>query len=89
VEDRDQTAKIRDLVKRNYERGLEDGRSSEREENGDVHPRIVLLHASADILDSMKARSEKIPNSERAVGAYNEASAILRDAAERGENHLG
>jgi hypothetical protein len=34
-------------------------------------------------------RTEKIPNSQRALGAFNEASAILRDAADRGESHLG
>ena len=89
VESKEQTAQIRDLVRRNYERGLEDGRIAEREENGDMNPRMVLLHTSADILEEMMNRTEKIPNSQRALGAFNEASAILRDAADRGESHLG
>lgn len=86
VEDRDKIRFIRDLVRRNYERGLEEGRAQERIENGDEQPRTVLLNSSADILDRMEARTEKIPNSDRAISAYREASAILRDAATLGED---
>lgn len=89
VEDRDQTRLIRDLIRRNYERGLEEGRAQERRENGDVMPRTVLLNASADILDRMEARTNAIPNSDRAISAYREASAILRDAASIGEDIIG
>jgi hypothetical protein len=86
IEDRDLTRSIRDLVRRNYERGLEEGREQERTENGDLQPRTVLLNVGADILDRMEARTEKIPNSTRACSAYREASAILRDAATIGED---
>lgn len=86
VKDREQTRLIRDLVRRNYERGLEEGRAQEREENGDAMPRTILLNTSADILDRMEARTSKIANSERACSAYQEASAILRDAATVGED---
>ena len=89
ITDREQTRLIRELVRRNYERGLEDGRTQEREENSDVQPRTILLNTSADILERMSVRTDKIPNSERACGAYREASAILRDAALMGEDHLG
>jgi hypothetical protein len=89
IKDREQTRLIRDLVRRNYERGLEDGRADERDENSVVQPRIVLLEIGADILDRLSARTDKIPNSERACGAYREASSILRDAAMMGEDHLG
>lgn len=89
LDDREQTKMIRDLIRRNYERGLEEGRAQEREENGDMMPRTVLLNTSADILDRMEARTEAIPNSDRAVSAYREASAILRDAATVGEDFVG
>lgn len=86
VEDRDQTRLIRELVRRNYERGLEEGRAQERAENADFQPRTVLLNTSADILERMESRTDKIPNSDRACAAYREASAILRDAASLGES---
>jgi len=88
ITDREQTKVIRELVRRNYERGLEEGRAHEREENGDAMPRTLLLNISADILDRMEARTGKIPNSDRACSAYREASAILRDAAVVGEDIL-
>ena len=86
VKDREQTRLIRELVRRNYERGLEEGRAQERAENADFQPRTVMLNTSADILDRMEARTDKIPNSDRACSAYREASAILRDAATLGED---
>lgn len=86
TEDRDQTRFIRDIVRRNYERGLEEGRAQERDENADEQPRTVLLNTSADILERMESRTGKIPNSNRAISAYREASAILRDAATIGED---
>lgn len=86
VEDREQTRLIRELVRRNYERGLEEGRAQERAENADFQPRTVMLNTSADILERMEARTGKIPNSDRACAAYQEASAILRDAATLGED---
>jgi hypothetical protein len=89
VEDREQTGLIRELIRRNYERGLEEGRAQERQENGDVMPRTVLLNAAADILDRMEARTTAIPNSDRAISAYREASAILRDASSLGEDFVG
>lgn len=89
IEDRDQTRLIRELIRRNYERGLDEGRAQERRENGDMMPRTVLLNTSADILDRMEARTAAIPNSDRACSAYREASAILRDAATIGEDFVG
>lgn len=89
IEDREQTRMIRELIRRNYERGLEEGRAQERRENGDMMPRTVLLNTSADILDRMEARTNAIPNSDRAASAYREASAILRDAATVGEDFVG
>jgi hypothetical protein len=86
ITDKEQTRMVRELVRRNYERGLEEGRAQERQENADFQPRTMLLHTSADLLDRVCAKTEKIPNSERACGAYREASAILRDAAEVGED---
>lgn len=89
IEDRETTKAIRELVRRNYERGLEEGRAQEREENGDAMPRTILLNLSADILDRIEARTSKIPNSDRACSAYREASAILRDAVVVGEDIIG
>lgn len=89
IEDRDQIRSIRALVRRNYERGLEEGRASERHENAHVNPRTMMLTTAAEILEKMSERAELIPNSERACYAYNEAAAILRDAAASGEGHLG
>lgn len=89
VSDREQTRVIRELIKRNYERGLEEGRAQEIRENGDTMPRTLLLNISADILDRMEARTSSIPNSDRAVSAYQEASAILRDAVTIKEDPLG
>ena len=81
---RDQIATFRELLRRNYERGLEDGRQQERSENDALQPRTILLNISADILERMSARTEKIPNSDHACIAFREASANRRDEAEVG-----
>lgn len=83
--DREQIATFRDLLRRNYERGLEEGRQQEQSENAAILPRTILLNIAADILERMSARTEKIPNSDHACIAFREASAILRDAASIGE----
>lgn len=85
--DTTEQAKVaRDLIHRNYERGVRAGRRREREENAAVHPRVVLLRAGAGTLSSLREQMQHIPNSERSLHAFKEAEAILLDAAEIGEH---
>lgn len=79
------TAEIRDLLRKNYERGLEDGREQERVENAFMSPRTMMLDAASSMLQQAAEHTKRIPNSDRTVSAYLEAVAILQDAARLGE----
>jgi len=82
---RDTAKEVRDLLKRNYERGREEGRAEAEDEHAATNGRSVLLETSADMLDQALARTSGMPNSNKAQMAYREAAAILRDAARKGE----
>jgi len=79
------TSELRDLLRRNYERGLEDGREQERVENAYMSPRLMMLDTASSMLEQAADQTKKIPNSDRTISAYLEAVAILRDAATLGE----
>lgn len=83
---RPQVGKIREIVRKNYERGVAHGRQQERQENAAVHPRQVLLRTASGMLEQMREQMAQIPNSERAEHAFKEAEAILRDATGIGEH---
>jgi hypothetical protein len=82
---RDTAREIRELLKRNYERGRDEGRTEAEGEHAATSARTALLETSADMLEQAMARTSSMPNSDRAQMAYREATAILRDAARRGE----
>lgn len=79
--DRQAAGEIRKLLKRNYERGVVAGREQAEAENASQNARATLLLSSADTLEAAMSRTSKIPNSNRAMGAFREAISILRDAA--------
>jgi hypothetical protein len=83
--ERETVAQLRHLMKKNYDRGVEDGREQLRNELDAADPRALLLQAGAEQLDGMGARISSVPNSARAQSAFREAAAILRDAAREGE----
>lgn len=74
--------KVREIVRKNYERGVAAGRKRERRERQAVHPRLVLLDLGITMLREMAGQVDQIPNSERVRHAFQEAEAILRDASE-------
>lgn len=78
---REVAAEIRESLRLNYERGLDDGRLQERDEAGAMHPTSAILVVCADSLSAARALSESIPNADRVAAALREAEAILRDAA--------
>jgi hypothetical protein len=82
---REEAAAVRTLLKRNYDRGRVAGREEARAEVANHDSRTTLLACSADYLDAAEARASSIPNSDRTMTAFREASAILRDAARLGE----
>lgn len=79
--DKDAVKKVRDALKDNYERGVAAGREALTAELDSLDPRTSMLHLCAEMLDNAAARTSAIPNSYKALSAYREASAILRDAA--------
>lgn len=80
--DKEAVKKVRDALKDNYERGVAAGRETLAAEMQGLDPRTTLLHVSAELLDNAAARTSAIPNSHKALSAYREAAAILRDAAQ-------
>jgi hypothetical protein len=74
------TSRARELLRRNYDRGLEAGRAAASAELGAADPRATLLSVAADTLDNCRTLTDGIPNSGRATSAYEEARAIIEDA---------
>lgn len=79
--DKDAIKKVRDALKDNYERGVAAGRDVLADELRAADPRTTMLHFVAEMCDGAAARTSSIPNSNKALSAYREAAAILRDAA--------
>lgn len=79
--DKDAIKRVRDALKENYERGVTAGREALAAELKAADPRTTLLNFVAEMCDNAAARTSSIPNSNKALSAYGEAGAILRDAA--------
>jgi phage gp36-like protein len=86
--DKDAVKKVREALKDNYERGVAAGREGLAAELDAADPRTSMLNFVAEMCDNAAARTSVIPNSNKALSAYGEAAAILRDAA-KGEAPVG
>lgn len=76
---------LRNALRRNYERGVAEGRRQVRRESRAIDPRELILGAFGDALENAATMMKTAPNSKRAQQALSEAGAVLRDARQRGE----
>lgn len=78
--DREQSAAIREVLTRNYDRGRRDGRAEREAEHPNGNVRIALLDAGIATLQQLQAQTSVLPQAEAATAGYREAIAILKDA---------
>lgn len=76
---------MRKVLAQTYERGRETGRAEVSAEMELFDTRAAMLDAGADFLDLLAGRSSMLPNANRALTAFRESAAILRDARALGE----
>lgn len=76
---------LRNALRRNYDRGVAEGRRQVRGESRQIDPRELILGAFEAAMENAATMMKQAPNSKRAEQALKEAGAVLRDAKHRGE----